>query len=213
MPSSPVIVCWWPPRGNWLTAIIRTLDGSTLAWSRRVPLMKHPQSIFVQTLAFWQPLLPYQIHPIEMFVLQFLREREKKDQNWFFSPLHPNSSLHSSKVRGLLCDHQGLALIYWHLMSPWKNKRICFRFPVGTCSGLSPPPSEPPWCQASVSGQEGAVFSCTWMGETAAAGAVLVGMPLRGLRETLWTGTLCPVVPVRENRSSVYVQCAHMVRR
>lgn len=43
-------------------------------------------------------------------------------------------------------------------------------------------------------------FTC--MGETAAAGAVLTGIPLRGLLGTLWTEIFCPVLPVREEHGN-----------
>lgn len=39
--------------------------------------------------------------------------------------------------------------------------------------------------------------SNTCMGETAAAGVVLTGIPLRGLLGVLWTGMLCPAPPAK----------------
>jgi hypothetical protein len=38
---------------------------------------------------------------------------------------------------------------------------------------------------------------CLCIGETAAAGAVLTGIPLRGLLGVLWTEIFCPVPPGR----------------
>lgn len=46
--------------------------------------------------------------------------------------------------------------------------------------------------------------SGTCMGETAAAGAVLTGIPLRGLLGTLWTVILCPVLPARRE-GNIYI--------
>lgn len=46
---------------------------------------------------------------------------------------------------------------------------------------------------------------CTCMGETAAAGAVLTGIPLRGLLGTLWTVIFCPVLPVRKKRGNICI--------
>lgn len=46
---------------------------------------------------------------------------------------------------------------------------------------------------------------CTCMGETAAAGAVLTGIPLRGLLGTLWTAMFCPVLPARKKHGNICI--------
>lgn len=46
---------------------------------------------------------------------------------------------------------------------------------------------------------------CTCIGDTAAAGAVLTGIPLRGLLGTLWTGTFCPLLPARKNQGNIWI--------
>lgn len=45
--------------------------------------------------------------------------------------------------------------------------------------------------------------SHTCIGETAAAGAVLTGIPLKGLLGGLWTETFCPAPPARDG--NIYV--------
>lgn len=47
--------------------------------------------------------------------------------------------------------------------------------------------------------------TCTCMGETAAAGAVLTGIPLRGLLGTLWTAMFCPVLPARKKHGTICI--------
>lgn len=53
---------------------------------------------------------------------------------------------------------------------------------------------------------------CTCMGETAAAGAVLTGIPLRGLLGTLWTGIFCPVLPARKKHGNIWISNPNVVR-
>lgn len=47
----------------------------------------------------------------------------------------------------------------------------------------------------------------TCIGETAAAGGVLTGIPLRGLRGVLWTEIFCPAPPAKK-RDRMFLGCS-----
>jgi hypothetical protein len=47
--------------------------------------------------------------------------------------------------------------------------------------------------------------SNTCIGETAAAGAVLTGIPLRGLLGVLWTEIFCPVPPAKKRDLNIHM--------